>query len=467
MLRDWQKQCIEKAMLQYENGQRNFLAVATPGAGKTRMAANLANRLFDQKKIDLVVCFTPSINVSAGFKVDLEKTTARRMDGKMGSYGQVLTYHTLTFLSDEFWDNFNDNRVFVIFDEIHHCGGHELTFSNVWGEKILSKISQKAIYTLALSGTPWRSDKLPIALAKYSGEPSRLECDYIYSLTQAIKDNVCRIPKIVAIDNNDIRLSSSTRPETQFASIKELLSTSDASYHQILNNEFIVSFLLKKAVEQLKSLRKDNTSAAGLIVASSISHAHWISDLLKKHIDSSSVLVAHTKPDSHNIINGFEQSSIQWIISIGMVSEGINIPRLQVCCNLSRIKTELYFRQVLGRIIRRGNEPNKFAYMYMLAEENLLNYAHEIQHDLPDHLSIVKLEEIPEAVTVDQPDNEAGDFDNELNSFNQQQDNIVEVDFGLPTPVQTPSAEEVLNKNNLSLFGQFFEELITIQKSDQ
>ena len=168
MLRKWQKQCVNKALLKYQVNQTNFLAMATPGAGKTRMAAHLASKLFDLDKIDLVVCFTPSISVTTSFKENLEKITTRRMNGCMGSAGQVLTYHNLSFLPESFWNNFENNRVFVIFDEIHHCGGHDLTLSNAWGEQILRKVRKKAAFTLALSGTPWRSDKLPIALAKYS-----------------------------------------------------------------------------------------------------------------------------------------------------------------------------------------------------------------------------------------------------------------------------------------------------------
>jgi len=82
--------------------------------------------------------------------------------------------------------------------------------SNAWGEKILINIRSKAEYTLALSGTPWRSDKLPIALARYSGEPKRLKCDYIYPLAQAVRDGVCRTPKIIAIDNDNIQYTNTS-----------------------------------------------------------------------------------------------------------------------------------------------------------------------------------------------------------------------------------------------------------------
>ncbi|WP_162271152.1 DEAD/DEAH box helicase family protein, partial [Photobacterium aquimaris] len=65
MLRLWQNECISNAVNHYKNGHSHFLAQATPGAGKTRMAAHLAKTLFDSDMIDLVICFSPSKTVAS------------------------------------------------------------------------------------------------------------------------------------------------------------------------------------------------------------------------------------------------------------------------------------------------------------------------------------------------------------------------------------------------------------------
>jgi superfamily II DNA or RNA helicase len=75
-----------------------------------------------------------------------------------------------------------------------------------------------------------------------------------------------------------------------------------------------------------------------------------------------------------------------------MVSEGIDIPRLQVCCYLSHIRTEQYFRQVLGRIIRRIGHDDAECHFFALNEQHLRRYARRLNDDLPDDLSIVTLE---------------------------------------------------------------------------
>ena len=65
-----------------------------------------------------------------------------------------------------------------------------------------------------------------------------------------------------------------------------------------------------------------------------------------------------------------------------MISEGVDIPRLQVCCHLSDIKTELYFRQVLGRIVRITNSQSKECYLFTLAEENLVTFAERLEPEV-------------------------------------------------------------------------------------
>jgi len=155
-LRKWQAECIDMALSKYINGATHFLALATPGAGKTLMASELANELLKNNLVDLVICFSPSSLVANDFGKSLQKATQLQFDGKMGAKGSSITYQSLQYLNDSFWQLFERVRVFVIFDEVHHCAGSNLNNANAWGEKIILNIQNKAKYTLALTGTPWR-----------------------------------------------------------------------------------------------------------------------------------------------------------------------------------------------------------------------------------------------------------------------------------------------------------------------
>ena len=199
-LRVWQEECINKAITHYKNDHSHFLALATPGAGKTMMASVLAKRLIELGLIDLVICISPSIIVSDDFRSELESQLGKKLNGKLGSAGRALTYQAMVGEYD-IWSLFESHNVFVIFDEVHHCAGSELKNANAWGQKIIADIQGQATYTLALTGTPWRSDSIPIALARYC-ENGLVHCDYSYGLYQAITDNVCRTPSITLIDND-------------------------------------------------------------------------------------------------------------------------------------------------------------------------------------------------------------------------------------------------------------------------
>lgn len=193
VLRDWPRQCIRTALAHFVTTP-HFLFQATPGAGKTRMAATLARYLFDRNKIDLVLCFAPSCQVVEGFRTTFADVLGKRLDGFVGAVGAAYTYQAMEHRGEAFWRLLDEYRVFVVFDEIHHCAGHDPLLSNTWGQLILKKIQDRAAYTLALSGTPWRSDDLPIALARYSSPEGELICDYRYGLKEAIADGVCRSP---------------------------------------------------------------------------------------------------------------------------------------------------------------------------------------------------------------------------------------------------------------------------------
>jgi superfamily II DNA or RNA helicase len=384
-LRRWQSSCVNEALVKFGNGANHFLCLATPGAGKTMMAAALAKRLFDSGMIDLVLCFSPSIIVSSDFQDTLERYTDSRMDGLIGSRGSSLTYQSMLHLDDKFWTLLQTHRVLVIFDEIHHCAGDGIDNANAWGEKIIRFIQGHAAYTLALTGTPWRSDRIPIALSTYCHE-DKIHCDFIYGMAQAIRENVCRAPNITLVDNDRIQVKRGGKTD-KYTSFAELLKLSSCTYQQLIDNEELIIYLLVQLSKKLAQVRKQHFNAGGLIVAASVDHAQRIAVLLERHLGQRACIATYLHDDAHYVIDAFRKNAQPWIISVGMISEGTNIPRLRVCCHLTRVKTELHFRQVLGRILRMGEEPGE-SYLYLPAEPNLVEYASRVAEEIPESARI-------------------------------------------------------------------------------
>ena len=152
----------------------------------------------------------------------------------------------------------------------------------------------------------------------------------------------------------------------------------------MIKHEAVINYIIAQGVSKLTAIRLNNPNAAGLIVASSVEHAEQIFRLLTDVFQQSATIVTYKENSPSDKINHFRFNDTQWIVSVGMVSEGTDIPRLQVCCHLSRVKTELYFRQVLGRILRVNDSANQEAWLFILAEEMLSIFANRIDQELPD-----------------------------------------------------------------------------------
>lgn len=355
------------------------------------MAAELASCLLQRGEIDLVLCFAPSCQVVDGFRSTFSRVLGKRLDGLIGAIGDACTYQAMEYQDEAFWALLDDYRVFAVFDEIHHCAGHDPLLSNAWGQQIIQKIQDHAAFTLALSGTPWRSDDKGIALARYSEPEGRLICDYRYGLEEAIADSVCRSPRIVLLDNHAVKLTEELKNDSSvrlFPSIGQLLSESPVSYEELLRHPDMINEMLALGIGKLDELRAIKPDAAGLVVATDVEHAHQVSLALAAKGESCRI-VTNRDPRAQHLINEFRGCDSRWIVAVGMISEGTDIPRLQVCCYLSRIRTELHYRQVLGRVLRRTGTCDDQAWLFVLAEATLEGFSQRVADDLPEDLALL------------------------------------------------------------------------------
>ncbi|MGK0270001.1 MAG: superfamily II DNA or RNA helicase [Cocleimonas sp.] len=453
-LRKWQSECVNRAIEQFDTNQRHFLCLATPGAGKTVMASEVTAKLFEQGLIDFVLCFSPSVNIAQGIQKTFSHRLSCRFDGVIGSIGCSYTYQGMLSFKEDFWQLLERNRVLVIFDEIHHCSGGTIEDANAWGEEILLNIQNKAQYTLALTGTPWRSDQAPIALSRYTDPDNKIQCDFIYGLKEAIADVVCRSPKIVLIDNEKISVTDEDNETKTFSCFDELFKGSAVPYQSVIKNDDALRHILTLATGKLKIIKKVNPNAAGLIVSSSTEHAAYIFNMLKTEFNQTAQIVTYKEDEPSHKINEFRNSSINWIVSVGMISEGTDIPRLQVCCHLSRVKTELYFRQVLGRILRITTSVDQQAWLFTFAEPKLVEFANRIAEEIPDQPVIFRNPvnvSLSEIVSLDK--NEVmKDFISPIGNN--------KLEFGSSykqKPLQSNTLDTTRSKNIIGLISQSFE----------
>ena len=467
-LRRWQYEAVEAALTKYETEHPHFLCLATPGAGKTFMASRIAKELMDSGKIDLVFCFSPSVNVATSFQASIESQLKCKLDGLLGSKGRSLTYQSMPSQDLSFWSLLSQYKTLVIFDEIHHCAGDNLDNANVWGQKIIQHIQGEADYTLALSGTPWRSDKVPIALSSYCVD-GVIQCDYSYGLERAIQDGVCRIPKIIAVDNDEITLLSGDERE-RYSSFAELLKQSKCTYQQLLDSSDLITYMIKITAKKINEVRKRQPNSGALVVAATVDHAIKIAEIIKRDTGDSARVVTYLHDGAQDTIRDFREANDKWIVSVGMISEGTDIPRLKVCCHLTRVKTELYFRQVLGRILRSTGVEKDEGFLFIPAEPNLVEYAERVVENIPD-ANTIAIEQMTESITTS--DNSIQVLT--LPEIENDPKPIVNVNFSTElfsddkgvdlSALTTPTLAETYDAS-VGLFGRFRQEVINFAIQD-
>ncbi len=361
-LRPWQKAALDRFV---EADRPDFLAVATPGAGKTTFALTVARHELAASPSRLVIV-APTAHLkiqwaeaAARFSLHLDPAWSAAdgrlppdMHGIVTSYQQVASSASvLARLS---------RGAFVVFDELHHAAEER-----AWGAAIAEAFGD-ARKRLALSGTPFRSDTQAIPFIAYRGDEA--VPDYEYSYGDALTDRRVVRPVYFPRTNGHMEWSA---PDGSMhsASFDDQLSNTRASQRLrtalSLEGDWLPT-VLRAANARLMEVRKEQPNAGGLVIAIDQDHARGIADILRTRFGTTARVVTSDDPDASAGIAAFSTSNEPWLVAVRMVSEGVDIPRLRVGVYATTTSTELFFRQAVGRLVRwtRGI-PKQRAWLYI------------------------------------------------------------------------------------------------------
>jgi superfamily II DNA or RNA helicase len=407
-LREWQQNAVEKF---YVHSEKNFLAVATPGAGKTIFALKCAHLLLSRGLIKRIVIVCPSENLkdqwadeaaALGIQINASWDNSMWTDDS-DFHGMVITYQQVT-ANPEVHRMLCSQPTLVIFDEIHHAGE-----GKSWGDNLRTAFDP-AVKRLLLSGTPFRHDNLAIPYVTYEkvinkkGQEVMISrTDFSYGYGAALSDQeVCRNVVFSLFDGVMEWFSDGEVKTHDFKTPLEKHLASQRLKTALSPGGGWLDAVLKEANTKLTSIRNaepqfSHRDAAGLVIAMDISHATAIAEIMTKLTGETPVIVNHNDPDASTKIKQFKTSSDKWIIAVRMVSEGVDIKRLRVCVYATNIMTELFFIQAVGRVLRwiRGLE-EQTAYFYIPREDVLMEYAARIkaiqEHQLQEEVDKLKKE---------------------------------------------------------------------------
>jgi superfamily II DNA or RNA helicase len=379
-LRPWQSTAFER----FTRAETpDFLAVATPGAGKTTFALACAVATLSANPSRLVVV-APTSHLKlqwaraahrVGLELDIDwapgQGVARDVHGLVTTYQQVATGSAAEVLRGIVADGL------VILDEIHHAGDER-----AWGTAVQAAFAT-ARRRLALSGTPFRSDSAAIPFVTYeataAGDLARSDITYGYA--DALRDG--GVVRPVYFPRVDGQMEwSSPAGEVVRASFADDLTRDQTSARLrtalSLDGDWL-PHVLDQADRRLRAIRAEQPDAGGLVIAMDVEHAHGIARMLRDRFRVPADVVVSDDPTASRTIADFAGNDRPWLVSVRMVSEGVDIPRLRVAVYATTVATELFFRQAVGRVVRwQSGRPEQRAYVFIPDDPRLRSHAFAI-----------------------------------------------------------------------------------------
>ncbi len=366
-LRAWQQEALD---LYLKNEPRDFLAVATPGAGKTTFALTLAKLLLEKRIVQRLVIVVPtehlkvqwSMSAAAmGMAIDPDFTNSSPFNSAFD--GVAVTYAQVGMKPTKHYQVATAQKTLVIMDEIHHAGD-----AKSWGDGVRLAYAHSE-RRLALTGTPFRSDDAQIPFVDYvevpgTGGAMESRADYTYGYSEALRDGVVR-PVMFLAYSGQARWRTSAGEEFE-ARLGEPLNAEQTSkaWRTALDprGEWIPA-VLKAAHTRLLRLRSHIPDAGGLVIATDKTTARAYAKILENISSTPVTVVLSDEVGASQRIKDFSSSQDEWMVAVRMVSEGVDVPRLAVGVYATSAATPLFFAQAIGRFVRsrrKGESANVF-----------------------------------------------------------------------------------------------------------
>lgn len=419
-LRRWQADALGTTLNRIAAETNACTVVAFPGAGKTTFALRIAHDWLMRGTKRFLIVVVPTRHLKRQFELaanDVGIDLTKMVDSKTGAFaagahGVVITYAQVNTARDTLFQLCSENKTLVIMDECHHVAGRNLRGeSHSWGSAVEYAFS-KAAFCLMMSGTLWRSDSHMIPFVEYGtreiqgkNETNISIPHYVYGYKEALIDTLDAKDVNQKVVRQLIFVTKSG--ETDFyhdmqEHHKNLDETLEKEFispaHRTALDPFVGTWFensFRDADQKLLEIRNDPNhpypNAAGLVIASSEYHATEYAKRIKKITNEEPFIVHYKQDEPGRDIEEFRNGQQgnyghlpRWIVSVNMISEGVDIPRLAVLFYATIVKERLYFHQAIGRVVRwDGRGPrHQIGYVFMPSLLPLTTFAEEIKNEI-------------------------------------------------------------------------------------
>ena len=379
-LRAWQ----QAALTAYFAAEpRDFLAVATPGAGKTTFALTVASELLARRQIDRITVIAPTEHLKTqwaeaaakvGIPLDPNYSAKGRSSGDF--VGVAMTYAGVAANPLAHRIRTERYKTLVILDEVHHAGD-----ALSWGEAVREAF-EPARRRLALTGTPFRSDINPIPFVTYAPDTDgvpRSVSDFTYGYAHALADHVVRPVLFMAYSGE---MQWRTRAGDEIAArLGEPLTkdmTAQALRTALDPKGAWIPSVLEAADRRLSEVRRHVPDAGGLVIATDQDSARAYAKVLATVSGEKPTVVLSDEKSGSKKIASFTEDGSRWMVAVRMVSEGVDVPRLAVGVYATTISTPLFFAQAVGRFVR-ARKRGETASIFVPSVPMLLAHASQME----------------------------------------------------------------------------------------
>lgn len=381
-LRAWQQEALTRYI---EQSPRDFLAVATPGAGKTTFALTIARMLLHTRQVQRIVVVVPTEHLKTqwalaaarqGLSLDASFDNSSALNA--AHQGVAVTYAQVGMKPTKHYQVATSRKTLVILDEIHHAGD-----AKSWGDGVRYAYGD-AERRLALTGTPFRSDDSAIPFVRYApvaagSEDLESQADYTYGYSHALRDSVVR-PVVFLAYSGEARWRTSAGEEFEARLGQPLTAAQTARAWRVAldpGGEWIPA-VLQAAHTRLQQLRTHIPDAGGLVIATDKTTARAYAAILRRLSSTPVAVVLSDEVGASQRIAEFSESTDEWMVAVRMVSEGVDVPRLAVGVYATSAATPLFFAQAIGRFVR-ARRPGESASVFLPSVPVLLELASNLE----------------------------------------------------------------------------------------
>lgn len=429
-LRDYQNKAIDE----WEKAKYNGVFDMATGTGKTLTALGACVRLFNNVEHLAIVIICPYTHLVEQWVEDLENYSFNPIVGygsmknknwKEKLKNQVMRYNlgiskylcfittNATFKSDfvqEELKKIETNNVLFVADEAHNLGAQNL----------LSKLNNKFQYRLALSATfeRYNDEEGTNKLFKYFGSKYCIH----YSLKEAIKNGMLTeyyyYPIITYLSDDEldeyIFLTNKIRRCITFDKTGKS-KLNDTGKALLLKRAKIVAGAMSKMTKVVLLLKKQNeergiTNTLIYCGATTINDVSFKEDendeddvkqidylrkLIKDNIDLKIAKFTSTETTEERkyIKEQFIDKSINAIIAIKCLDEGVNIPSIETAYLLASSTNPREYVQRRGRVLRKFSDKKySIIYDFITLPRDLDIASRYSEEDLKGDLGLVKRE---------------------------------------------------------------------------